>query len=103
MALQDMNITRCINPKNFGEVIHYSLHYFSDACKTGYGMSTYIRLVIVEGVVHCSLLLGKSQIAPLKSISIPQLELTDATLCVKVSRMIRDETDVDINDENLLK
>ena len=70
-----MNITRCIKPKNFGEIIHCSLHYFSDACGTGHDMSAYIRLVNAEGVVHYSLLLGKSQVAPLKFISIPQLEL----------------------------
>ena len=44
-TLQDMNITRCIKPNNFGEFIHCSIHYFSDACDTGYGMSAYIRLV----------------------------------------------------------
>ena len=99
MTLQDMNITRCIKPKNFGEVIHCSLHYFSDACETGYGMSAYIRLVNAEGVVHCSLLFGKSRVAPLKFISIPRLELTAATLSVKVSRTIREKIDVHINDE----
>ena len=99
MTLQDMNITRCIKPKIFGEAIHCSLHYFSDAYETGYGMSAYIRLINAEGVVHCSLLLGKSQVAPLKFISIPRLELTAATLSVKISRMIREEIDVHINDE----
>ena len=99
MTLQDMKITRCIKPKNFGEVIHCSLHYFSDACETGYGMSAYIRLVNVEGVVHCSLLLGKSRVATLKFISIHRLELTAATLSVKLSRMMREEIDVHINDE----
>ena len=87
MTLQDMNITRCIKPKIFDEVIHCSLHYFSDAYETGYGMSAYIRLVNAEGVVHCSLLVGKSRVAPLKSLSIPRLELTTATLSVKVSRI----------------
>ena len=91
MTLQDMNITRCIKSKNFGRVSHCSLYYFLDACETDYGMSAYIRLVNAEGVAHCSLLLGKSQVAPLKFIFIPWLELTAATLSVKVSRMIREE------------
>ena len=34
-----------------------------------------IRLINAEGVVHYPLLLGKSQVAPLKFISIPQFEL----------------------------
>ena len=59
MTLQDMNTTRCIKPKNFGETINCSLQYFSDACETGYGISAYIRLINAEGVLHCSLLLRK--------------------------------------------
>ena len=70
MTLQDMNITRCIKPKNFGEIIHCSLHYFSDACETGYGMSAYIRLVNAEGVVHCSLLLENHKLHHSRFISI---------------------------------
>ena len=31
MALQDINITRCIKLKNFSEVVHCSLYYFPDA------------------------------------------------------------------------
>ena len=50
-----------------------------------------------EDVIHCSLLLGKSRVALLKFISIPRLELTAATISVKVSRVIRE--DVYINDE----
>ena len=86
-------------PNNFGKVIHCSLHNFSDAYETGYDMSAYIRLVNAEGIAHCLLLLGKSQVASLKLISIPKLEPTAATLSVKVSRMIREEIDVHINDE----
>ena len=41
----------------------------------------------------------KSQVVPLRFISIPQLELTAATLSVKVSRLISEEIDVHINDE----
>ena len=52
MTLQDMNIARCIKIKNSDEVIHCSLHYFSDAFEIGYGMSAYIRLVNDEGVVY---------------------------------------------------
>ena len=94
-----MNVIRCIKPKNFGEFIHCSLHYFPNACQLGY-MSAYTGLVIAEGVVHCSLLLGKSWVAPLKSTSIPWLELTPPTLSVKVSMMIREEIDNQINDKS---
>ena len=62
-------------------------------------MSVYITFVNAEGVALCSLLLGKSQIAPLKFISIPSLELIATTISVTGSRMMREEIDVHINDE----
>ena len=62
-------------------------------------MSVYITFVNAEGVVLCSLLLGKSRIAPLRFISIPSLELIATTISVTGSRMMREEIDVHINDE----
>ena len=76
-----------------------ALQYFSDAYGKGYDMSAYIRLVNTEGVANCSLVLRKSRVASLKFISISQLELTAETLSIKVSRMIREEINVNINDE----
>ena len=70
MTPQDMNNTRCIKPKNFGEIIHCSRHSFSDACETGYDLSAYIRLVNAGGVVHCSLLLEKSRVTPQSQVHI---------------------------------
>ena len=99
VALQDVSIPRVIKPKGFGNVTNYTLHHFSDACESGYGQSSYIRLVNDHGKVHCALLIGKSRVAPLKFISIPRLELTAATLSIKVSKMIKEELDMKIDDE----
>ena len=98
-TLHDVSIARAIKPKDFGTVTSCTLHHFSDACETGYGQSSYIRLVKKKGNVHCSLLIGKSRVAPLKYISIPRLELIAATLSIKVSKMIREELDMEIEDD----
>ena len=52
-----------------------------------------------NGDVHCCLIFGKSRVAPVKYVFIPKLELTAATLSVKVSDMLRRELDIPIASE----
>ena len=99
MTLDGKSIARCLKPKNFGNVVSCSLHHFSDACGSGYGQSRYIRLLNQRGQVHCILLIGKSRVAPLKFVSIARYELTAATLSVKISKMLKNELDIHVDDE----
>ena len=89
--LEKVQIARCYVPVNFGEVVKRELHHFSDASTTGYGQCSYLRLKNKDGDVHCSLIMGKSRVAPTKVITIPRLELTAAAVSVTVSNMLRDE------------
>ena len=54
-----------------------------------------------SGQVHCTLLLGKSRVAPLKFFSTAKLELTAAALFVKISKMLKNELDIHVADEIL--
>ena len=47
------------------------------------------------GAIHCSLLIGKSRISSLKFVSILRLELTAATLSIKMSKLIRNELEIE--------
>ena len=67
------------------------LHHFSDASELGYEQGSYIRMVNEVGRVHCSLLLGKSRVAPQKFISMPRLELNAAFLSVKMAWLLKKE------------
>ena len=60
-----------------------------------YGQCSYIIYVNKDGLIHCSLLLGKSRVSPSKFISIPRLELTAAVLSVKVTCLLRKELQID--------
>ena len=50
-----------------------------------------LRMVNNEGKVHCSFVMGKARVSPLKSVTIPRLELTAALVSVKVSNMLHRE------------
>ena len=77
--------------KNFGSITNCSLHHFINVSQSGYGQCSYIRFVNDRTQIHCCLLIRKSRVTPLKSISIPKLELTVAALSVKISKMLREE------------
>jgi len=45
----------------------------------------------VEDKAHCSLVIGKSRVAPLKQITVPRLELAAATVSANTSKFLRQE------------
>ena len=89
--LEDLSVRRCFKPEGFGTVMSTQLHHFSDASTTGYGQCSYVRLVDDKGQIHCSLIMGKARVAPLKMVTIPRLELTAAVVSVRISDMLRQE------------
>jgi transposase InsO family protein len=82
--LDTFTISRCIKPVGFGEIRSAQIHHFSDASESGYGVVTYLRLVNREDRVHCMLLLSRARVNPLKKITVPRLELTAATVAVRL-------------------
>ena len=63
------------------------LHVFADASELGYGSCAYLRSV-ADGVIHCTLVMGKSRLAPIKPVSMPRLELTAAMVASKVKALV---------------
>lgn len=81
-AINDISIPRvniCQNP------VHIELHDFLDASESAYGACIYLRLVNHAGDVTVRLVCAKSQVAPLKTICIPRLELCGALLLSKLA------------------
>ncbi|XP_058840761.1 uncharacterized protein LOC131696228 [Topomyia yanbarensis] len=58
----------------------YALHCFCDASEKGYGCCVYIISTDANGSSHSRLLIAKSRVAPVSSVSIPRLELCAAVL-----------------------
>ena len=75
-------------PADFVDLSSAQLHLFSDTSTVGYGQASYLCLENTEGHAHCSLVMGKSRVAPAKLVIVPHLELTAASLSVKVGYML---------------
>ncbi|XP_068225616.1 uncharacterized protein [Palaemon carinicauda] len=68
---------------------------FSDGSYVGYVVAAY--LVLSNGKeVHSCLVMGKARLAPLKPVTTPRLEITSATVSVKLAQQILQATDIDI-------
>ena len=89
--LNTLRLPRCYKPQDFGKVTTVELHNFSDASLYGYGQCSYLRLVDDQNRIHCTLVMAKSRVAPLKPITIPRLELTAALVSAKVSAFLQKE------------
>ena len=67
------------------------LHHFCDASEEAYAAVSYIRIEKADGTVHASFIYGKAKLSPLKSQTIPRLELIAAVLAVENDLMIKNE------------
>ena len=64
--LTTTEVPRSCKPPGFKEV---ELHHFTDASIDGYETVSYLRLGDSSRKVHCSLVMGKSRVAPLETVT----------------------------------
>ena len=67
------------------------LHVFCDASEEAYATAVYWRLKDAEGNVKVSLAAAKARVAPIRSQSIPRLELQAALIGARLAQTVRDE------------
>ena len=73
------NIPRCVLIPNQTETT-MELHVFCDASEVAYGAVIYSRVKRTDGTKKVSLLTSKSRVAPIKTLTLPRLELCAAAL-----------------------
>lgn len=83
--------------RGFKDIKSVELHHFAETSVSGYGTASYLCFTDVEDCIYYSLVMGKSSIAPFKTVTVPRLELTDATLAVKVNKQLCEELQLPIN------
>ncbi|XP_066258014.1 uncharacterized protein [Euwallacea similis] len=71
------------------DAVCHELHGFSDASEAAYGSTVYIRSFDRNGDIAMRLLYAKSKGSPLKSLTIPSLELCGALVMARLMSKIR--------------
>ena len=91
--LENIAVPRYLKSHQLSQVVDIQLHHFSDASSGGYGCVSYLRCQDADNKVHCSLLMGKSRVTPIKPTTIPWLELTAAVVAARQHHQIQQELD----------
>lgn len=91
---EDYKVRRCLKPHDFGQLESAQLHRFADVSEGGYGTVSYLSMSNKYQQVHCAFVIGKARVAPLKPVTIPRMELTTATVAVRMDRMLQEELEV---------
>ncbi|GBM35743.1 hypothetical protein AVEN_108945-1 [Araneus ventricosus] len=85
-SLKNLSVRRCFYPASSGQ--HgISVHAFCDASQFAYAAAVFIRIECAD-VVQVNLLAAKSRVAPVKTITIPRLELLAATVGARLCRSV---------------
>ena len=97
--MERIKVPRCLGPKDVTTKVSgrkRQLHHFADASEVAYGVVTYLRTCYEDGTAHTTLVAAKSRLAPLKTLTIPRLELQAATLAARQDEAIRRELDLEL-------
>ena len=91
--LQQYEVQRSCKPS---QTTNTEIHYFSDGSEEAYGSIAYARFVLQNGDIHCSPLLAKSRLTPVKNSAhrtVPRIELNGAKLSILLHQILQEELD----------
>lgn len=93
-SLTHLAIPRCMQPTGMNDCSK-ELHIFADASEYAHGAVAYLRYI--EGNrAKCSLVMAKSNLAPIRPSTIPRNELNGALSAARLSQMIIAELQMDV-------
>lgn len=90
-AINELKIPRWIQTTQGRQI---ELIGFADASEIGYGAVVYVRCAS-DKFVWCNLLTAKTKVAPVKTVTIPRLELCAAELLSKLMKRVRKKCELE--------
>lgn len=94
--LDSLRLPRCLQFTQDTELS--TIHTFVDASTEAYGAVLYVRHVKTNGEIVTRFIASKARVAPLKTISIPRLELTAAVLGLRLTEEVSNTLEVSMGD-----
>ena len=85
--LEEIKIPRCLKDTS-REESSITLHTFSDASEKAYAAAVYSRHKFEDGSITTRLIASKTRLAPLKTVSIPRLELMGALIGLRLANQV---------------
>ena len=79
------------------ECQNVQLHVFSDASEIAYGTVSYFHTE-TRGCIDVSFVISKTRLVPIKTLTVPQLELPAAVMASRLKSMIFEESNLEINE-----
>ncbi|XP_035988947.1 uncharacterized protein LOC118561130 [Fundulus heteroclitus] len=96
--LEEFGVDRCIKTKHFGRPVFAQLYHFADAIEDSYGTVSYLVLHNDSGEARSTLLMARARVALLKTPTVSRLELTAATVAVKMDKLLKKELELELKD-----
>ncbi|GFV99780.1 integrase catalytic domain-containing protein [Trichonephila clavipes] len=94
-SIEEVKINRFIMADNNVRIV---LQGFADASEAAYGAVVYLQCFLHNGAAKVSILASKSRVAPIRVISIPQLELCPCVLLAQLVKKIHSTLRLNISD-----
>nr|XP_012152412.1 PREDICTED: uncharacterized protein LOC105664083 [Megachile rotundata] len=94
--LVNLRVPRCTIISKYNRI---ELHGFSDASQDAYGACIYLRSELGPGRWEVRLLCAKSRVAPLRSLSLPRLELCAALVLARLVKKVKESLSLKISSE----
>lgn len=93
--LNKLKISRKVICKSKG--VEHEMHEFCDASELAYGACVYFRTKNKDNTYDSYLVASKSRVSPIKSVSIPRLELCAALLLTELIEQIKESVEDDLD------